>query len=91
MVSLSEAASLIVAGLALIGFMYAVWRDAGRKKEVSQLSIATKALREIVSRQQEHLGLKKEEMAWKQLEGIAKALGWAYDRGFFDEYDDEYD
>lgn len=90
MVSLSEAASLIVAGVALIGFMYTVWRDARRKREVSQLSAATEALREIVAKQQERLGLKKEQMAWKRLEGIAKALGWAYDRGFFDEDDDEY-
>lgn len=60
-------------GVALIGFMYTVWRDARRAKEISQHSTATEALREILAKQQERLGLKKEEMAWKQLEGIAKA------------------
>ncbi len=34
---------------------------------------------------------KESEQAWRVLTGLAKAFGWAYDRGLFDEDEQEWD
>lgn len=72
-----------------MGLAYTFWRDSITKGRVDLLANAVAALREIVSQQQEHLGLKKERFQWDQVAGVAKALGWAYDRGLFDEGEEE--
>ncbi|MFQ5990710.1 MAG: hypothetical protein ACE5K9_12425 [Candidatus Methylomirabilales bacterium] len=89
MVTLAETAALILAGVAVLAFAYAIWKDSRTRGRLDLLANAVSAPREIVAQQQEHLGLKKERFQWDQVAGVAKALGWAYDRGLFDEGEEE--
>ena len=89
MVTIAETAALILAVVAILGLAYTFWRDSKTKGRVDLLANAVAALREIVSQQQEHLGLKKEKLQWDQVTGVAKALGWAYDRGLLAEDEEE--
>ncbi len=91
MVTIAEMTALILAGVAILGLAYTFWKDSKTRDRVDLLASAVSAIREIVSKQQEHLGLKKDELQWNQLAGIAKAFGWAFDRGFFAEDDEEFD
>ncbi len=89
MVTLAEVAALLLAGVAILGLVYTFWRDSKTKGRVDLLANAVAALRDIVSQQQEHLGLKKEKFQWDQVTGVAKALGWAYDRGLLEGDEEE--
>ena len=89
--------------LAVIAIVIAIVSGVFITRRLARISEGTRALLAVSQGQQRRIDALRElrgetiikqrenEQAWRVLEGLAKAYGWAFDRGFFDEDDDEYD
>ncbi len=88
--------------LAVIAIIIAIVSSVFITRRLARISEGTQALLAVSQGQQRRIDALRElrgetikqrenEQAWRVLGGLAKAYGWAFDRGFFDEDDDEYD
>ncbi len=87
--------------LAVIAIIIAIVSSIFIARRLARISEGTQALLEVSQGQQRRIDALREfrgetikqrenDQAWRVLGGLAKAFGWAFDRGFFDE-DEEYD
>ncbi len=87
--------------LAVIAIIIAIVSSVFIARRLVRISEGMRALLEVSQGQRRRIDALRElrgetikqrenEQAWRVLGGLAKAFGWAFDRGFFDE-DEEYD
>ncbi len=85
--------------LAVIAIIIATVSSVFITRWLARISEGTQALLEVSQGQQrqidaarrlrgETIKQRENEQAWRVLGGLAKAFGWAFDRGFFDEEED---